>query len=710
MNHPELAPTSRVSARSPIPADYEGLVQLCEIQTAIARSTSIAQACATTLSIMAKAMTVRTAILLDAARDVHLAFAWAAEGIDPFALEVAHERARSALAYLAPAVTASAQVDRRYDVLRGGVDTGANDQHFVTLPLTLATGQVFGVFQLQGASPFQERELLFIDAVVSQLAIAFDRHHAEAANRRLGDLQVLSKAALHGVTLDDSLAAILEALGAMFATRVAAVLLTSPDGTLLRWASIGLDHQPDGGVPVGVAAVGRLATAEAAIVFENPGELEHLGPTLLANDVRSLAGAPLHARNRVMGVVYVGSHDRERFTSDDARLLELVADRIETILDHATVYDAALASIGGRDAVLGMVSHELLNPLGTIQMWTELFVSDDPHIARGVTVIQRSVAQMVRLIGDLLDFGSIEAGALAVTMSPERGEALVEEALDGIRSAATRKSLRIQTRRPVTDLVLACDRVRIVQVLTNLMSNAIKFTSVGGTITVGLVAEAEHAVFSVADTGCGIPADDLPRIFERYWQAKATAHHGRGLGLAIAKGIIEGHGGTLSVESQVGRGTTFSFTLPLARDPDAHPNAGTGLTPHSHVAADARGPRVLVIDDEPNALTALAELLAEEGFVVATAADGPSALSTVRTFAPDILVADVDMPGLTGPELVRKVREMFSGMPAILMTGYDDHAMAAELDELHAGYIGKPVEIGALVAKIRLELALPLRS
>ena len=705
--------------RSPIPSDYERLRRLYEIQAGLARSTGIAQACATTLSIVTQALTVRTAILLDATRDVHLAFAWAAEGVAPAVLEGAQEHARTALAYLAPAIAASAPVDRRSEVLRGGVDSGTNDRHFVTLPLSLATGEVFGVFQLQGARQFEERDLLFIDAMVDHLAIALGRHHTEAAhavleatNRQLGNLQLISNAALRGTTLDDSLTAILDALGALFATHVAAVLLTNPDGkTLLRWTSIGLDQRPAGGIPIGVGAVRRLASVGSAIVFEDPEKLEDLGPTLVANGVRSLAGAPLHARNRVTGAVYVGSRDRERFTREDVALLGVVAERIEKIVDHAMLYEAALAAIRSRDAVLATVSHDLLNPLGTIQMWTELFISKDPNIVHGVEVIQNSVARMIRLIGDLLDFGSIEAGHLSIKRSPESAESLVREALEGVRSAAIRKSLRLPTRFPIKELVVECDRVRIVQVLTNLMTNAIKFTPEGGTITIALVAEGNCARFSVADTGCGIPASDLPRIFERYWQATATAHRGRGLGLAIAKGIIETHGGALSVESLVGRGTTFSFTLPLARDADGHPNTASGhLTHHSHVATDPSGPRVLVIDDEPNALSALAELLADEGFVVATAADGPRALSSVGAFAPDILVVDVDMPGLTGPELVRKIREMLGDIPAILMTGFDDHGIAAELDELHAAYIGKPVEIDALVSQIQLELAGHRRS
>lgn len=169
--------------------------------------------------------------------------------------------------------------------------------------------------------------------------------------------------------------------------------------------------------------------------------------------------------------------------------------------------------------------------------------------------------------------------------------------------------------------------------------------------------------------------------------------------LAIAKGIIDGHGGALSVASQVGRGTTFSFTLPLAGGP-VERTSGL-IASYSDLATGLQEPRVLVIDDEVNALSALGELLAEDGFIVTTATDGPSALSSVRTSAPDILIAD---PGSAGAQLLREIRALLPTVPVILMTGYEDHRIAAELRELDAAYIGKPVQIDELTSKIRRAL------
>jgi len=690
---------------SPTPTDYARLEGLYEIQTVLARSIGIEQACEAFLPIVTRALSVRTAVLHDRTQGLYRAFTWAAAGIGQLELQGADDHARTALTCLATAASAPTQVVSRSDVLAGGVtDQRVVDRCFVTLPLSLVDGHVFGVFQLEGATGFDLRDLQFIGAVANQLAVALDRHHVrlqleiarsevEQANRRLRDLQTISKAALDGATLDVSLPLVLHVISAMFATDAAEVLLTSADGTSLRrHTSIGLEGADDANVAV---ATGRIAATGTSMVFDSLDEL--VGGTLRSDGIRSLLGAPLRARNRVTGVVYVGSRDLRGFSYDELQFLEIVADRIGTIIDNGALYDQALTSIRSRDAVMGLVSHDLKNPLNAIQLCTELFATDDPQLTKPVSIIKSSVDLMLRLITDLGDIGSIEAGHLSIMTRSEDALTLVRDAIEGVQAAASGKQLRLETRRPARDLVLACDRLRVIQVLTNLLSNAIKFTQQGSSITI-TISEAErgYARVSVEDTGCGIPEGSLPHVFDRYWQAQGTAHLGTGLGLAIAKGIVEAHGGTMSVESRVGHGTTFSFTLPLALDPVGLP---------IHAVADRVGPRVLVVDDEPNALSALSALLAEEGFVVETAADGLQALRMVRELAPDVMVVDVEMPGLNGPDLVRKVREDLAELPVILMTGNDNHVLVTAQNELRASYIGKPLKIDDLVSAIHRELA-----
>lgn len=701
------------------PSGYDRLHQLYEIQTVLARSLGIEQACDAFLPILTRALSVRTVVLLDVAGELHRAFSWAAAGIERAELQQADAHARRALAHLAPVAIATADAFSRSDVLPGGVaEQRSADRCFVTIPLSL--GEVFGVLQLEGADAFEARDQLFIDAVANQLAVALDREHGrkqletirfevELANRRLRDLHTISKAALAGATLDESLPVALNAIRAMFATDTATVRLVSSDGkTLRRRASIGCDGASDDDVIVGTGTVGTIAATGTAMFFDDVGEFEADGRASPSGGIRSLLGAPMRVRDRWTGVVSVATSERREFSCDELQLLELVADRIGTIIDNATLYEQSLNAIRSRDAVMGIVSHDLRGPLGAIQMSMELLAHDDPRVAKAVSTVKRSVALMIRLIGDLTDVGSLEAGHLSIKLSSEDARALLREVVEGARPAASKKSIRLETQLPGLEVVLACDRNRVIQVLTNLLSNAIKFTPSGGSITLRLVqVDTSHARWSIADTGCGIAAADLSHVFERYWQAPATAHHGTGLGLAIAKGIVEAHGGIMSVESRIGRGTTFSFTLPLAREPpllDVHGGTASTQSPQVGGGAEQAGPRVLVVDDEPNALAALGAILVEEGFRVETAADGFEALAKVRGFEPDILVVDVEMPGLNGVDLVRRIRQELSNVPAILMTGHSEHGVSTARTELGASYIGKPLAIGELVLAIHREL------
>jgi signal transduction histidine kinase len=697
---------SRSTTLPPIPIDHDRLEPLYEIQSVLAQRVDIETACEAFLPIMTQVLPVRTVVLLDMTQGVHRALQWAATGIPGPELEAARDHAQTTLRYLARDDRGSASVVSRVATLVGGVVEQTAPRHFITLPLVIHD-EVFGVFQVEGARALDERDLLFINVVINQLAIALDRHHvqlvlettrveAERANRRLRELQAISEAALEGETLDASLAAVLPVMRSIFGTDAAAVLLASADGKMLRRrASVGLDDS-DLDVAVGTGAAGRIAAGTTPMFFDDLDDLEGVSPALLSSGMRSLLGAPMCARNRMAGVVYVASRLGRVFAYDEVQLFELVAHRIGTIIDNAALYEQALAAIRSRDALMGVVSHDLRNPLSAIQMCTELLATDDPELVKPVAIIKRSVDVMVRLIADLRDVGSIEAGHLSIRTRPEASAGLVRDAIEGIKDAAAKKSLHVAVELPARDCILDCDRIRIIQVLTNLLSNAIKFTPQGGSIKLSMTEGGPgHARFSVEDTGGGIAEADLPHVFDRYWQAEATAHLGTGLGLAITKGIVDAHGGEISVVSRVGQGTTFSFTLRLAPDEAARASARS-----PQPAAGAAAARVLVVDDEANSLSALASLLEDAGFLVETATDGLAALPKVRDFVPDILIVDVEMPGLKGDDLVRKVREDRSELPVILMTGHGNRVVATARMELGAAYISKPLDIDELVAAI----------
>lgn len=280
----------------------------------------------------------------------------------------------------------------------------------------------------------------------------------------------------------------------------------------------------------------------------------------------SVLVVPITMRGQQLGTITLGASAPGRFGPDEVALSTEVTHRAALALDNARLYQQARAAIRSRDDLMGVVAHELSNPLNAILLNEEVFGKRaDPRAQAHVALVKRSVERMKRLIGDLRDISAIEAARLTLDKRAESVSAMVHDALAAASSAAATKTIALRTRLPQDELRVFCDRGRILQVLANLLSNAIKFTEAGGAITLTVAPwDNGTARFSVADTGCGLTAEQLPHVFEPYWQAPQTARLGTGLGLAITKAIVEAHGGQISAESRVGAGTSFHFTLPLS--------------------------------------------------------------------------------------------------------------------------------------------------
>jgi PAS domain S-box-containing protein len=246
-------------------------------------------------------------------------------------------------------------------------------------------------------------------------------------------------------------------------------------------------------------------------------------------------------------------------------VVEDVTDRKRSERAILESFEEAQRAVRERDAVLGIVSHDLRNPLSTISMASSLLFEDIPEAKKRVQadIIARSVEQMRRLIGDLLDATRIDGGGLQLVVQPCSAAALAASAVAAFVPLAEARSVALRADA-ARDVLVSADRERVQQVFGNLIANAIEHTPEGGEVVVAAAAVGDDAVFTVRDTGRGIPPEQQPRIFDRYWQAQRSGRGGAGLGLAIAKGIIEAHGGSIRVASEPGRGTTFTFTLPAA--------------------------------------------------------------------------------------------------------------------------------------------------
>lgn len=230
--------------------------------------------------------------------------------------------------------------------------------------------------------------------------------------------------------------------------------------------------------------------------------------------------------------------------------------------------EKALSAVRTREEVLAIVSHDLKTPLATISLVAQMLQdSDDVHINQIQDFskrTQRAVAQMQTLIGDLLDFAKIQAGTFFIEKFRNDPKEIIISASEALRPLSVAKRITLKTEFAPTLPDIACDSVRVEQVLSNLLSNAIKFTPEEGTVLLQATRSENEIIISVSDTGPGLPPEHLSKVFDRFWQASKTKHLGSGLGLSIAKGIVEGHGGKIWAESQLGKGCRFSFTIPIA--------------------------------------------------------------------------------------------------------------------------------------------------
>lgn len=279
----------------------------------------------------------------------------------------------------------------------------------------------------------------------------------------------------------------------------------------------------------------------------------------------AVLSAPLAARTRNFGVISVATRSVERaYTTRDLSLLEELAARSALLLDNVRLYEQAQKAIATRENMLAIVSHDLKDPLNSMVMGCELLhaSTSDPATQRRIEVMRRSAQRMDHLIHDLLDLASLDRGEFSVERLPCKVDQLVDDVFESFAPLALERE--IDLRRDVqAGLHLPCDRDRIHQVLSNLLSNALKFTPKGGQVSLAVRPRAGQIAFSVTDSGPGIGAEQLPYVFDRFWKANKSGRVGTGLGLSIAKGIVEAHGGTISVASADGNGSRFEFVLPV---------------------------------------------------------------------------------------------------------------------------------------------------
>ncbi len=291
--------------------------------------------------------------------------------------------------------------------------------------------------------------------------------------------------------------------------------------------------------------------------------------TVRALAPRSFICVPLRTSEKLLGVLTLATSSSGRsYDMADLALAADLARRAALVVEHARLFHEAQQATRARDEILAVVAHDLRNPLNTVMMAAGLMIEssspDRPQERRQAEIVRRAADRMNRMIQDLLDVKRMESGQLWLDPKPEPVAGIIADTIEMLRPLAAGSSIRIESHVGNNLPLVLADATRISQVLSNLVGNAVKFTPRDGLISLGAECVDREIRYAVIDTGPGIPAEQLPHIFGRFWQAKASDRRGIGLGLAIAKGIVEAHKGRIWVSSSVGLGSTFYFTLPTA--------------------------------------------------------------------------------------------------------------------------------------------------
>jgi len=425
------------------------------------------------------------------------------------------------------------------------------------------------------------------------------------------------------------------------------------------------------------------------------------------------------ARSRPLGTITLATAESmRRYNADDARFAEDVASRAALAVENSRAYEQMQAANRLKDEFLATLSHELRTPLNAVLGYARMLrsgVVSEEKIPHALDVVERNATSLTQIVEDVLDVSRIVSGKVRLQVQPVLLSKVTGDAVTTVQPAADAKGVSIQCLFDSKGGPVLGDPERLQQVIWNLVSNAVKFTPRGGRVQVRVMPVNSHVEIVVSDTGIGMPAAFVPHVFERFRQAEGGTtrrHGGLGLGLAIARHMVEMHGGTIDAASDgENKGSTFRVKLPLLvahaeTQPEAqrvHPRAVQAQP--QIVLPDLSNVRVLVVDDDTDALAMLREILETSGATVDTAFSAEQALAVLAQHHPDAMISDLGMPVMDGFDLIRRIRASkeprIASIPAAALTAYarsEDRAKA-----LRAGFgmhLAKPVDPAELVAAV----------
>ena len=503
-------------------------------------------------------------------------------------------------------------------------------------------------------------------------------------------------------SLSELLQRLLELFMEVGAVDVAVLRMREGDRLRSR-AAIGVEEEVAAGfsVPISEGLPGENLREAGSLLLAADAR-DGCGSTHLAQKgVRRLYCMPLLQGGDLVAAVYLGTRDERELAEETREVLAVLAAGAGTPILHAADREALREEVRSRDAVLGVVAHDLRNPLNVISLAANNLRQRlrDSGAQRSVDRILRGAQRADRLIQDLLEISAIGDGQFSIEVQPMETVDAILAALESQESIAAEASIILGTDISPELPPIEADAERILEVLENLIGNAIKFTGPSGTITVGASAGENEILLWVKDTGSGIADAQVPHLFDRFWQANKKDRRGTGLGLTICKAIVEAHGGRIWPQSKVGEGTTMFFTLPARMAP-----------PKNEVAPVAT---LLLVDDRPENIVALKAILERPSYRLVTATSGAEALSAVLRESVSVVLLDIAMPGMNGLEVAVHLKELDRSreIPIIFITAFGD-----DPQEIHrayaaggADYLVKPLDAEIVRKKVAVFVDLARR-
>lgn len=445
-------------------------------------------------------------------------------------------------------------------------------------------------------------------------------------------------------------------------------------------------------------AVTPESPAGADIRFGAPTGEALLSELLRELEASSALAVPLRARGRVLGLLTLVSASRA-YEPRDISLAEDLARRAAIALDNARLYREAQESDRRKEEFLAVLAHELRNPLAPLLTCLELMRTPETNahsIGRWRAIMERQVRNLTRLVDDLLDISRVTRGKIELQKRPVELATVVARAVETTRPLIDSRGLQVSV---LVDraIRLEADPLRVEQVLANLLNNAAKYTPSGGQVEIEAKRDGDDVVVAVRDDGMGISPEILPRIFDLFVQGE-EAQGGLGIGLMLARTLVELHGGTIRASSAgEGQGSTFEVRLP-AGPPERVPDWAESPSPNTAVA---HGYRALVVDDNVDGATVLAEALRTRGHEVHIAHDGQSAVQQALRHAPDIVLLDIGLPDLDGYEVAARIRKepALTGTKVIAVTGFgQEHQQGRSATAGFVHHLVKPIDLAQLDA------------